>query len=127
MPAPETSHPPRRRRWRIEEVKELGATTDLITAAEILGVGRSTAYTLARAGEFPAPVIRAGARYIVPVPALLSLLRAEPESGTGQDSTAGGSRLDRSRGAYVHGRTAQPADYPDAGDRTGDSDKDGVE
>ncbi|MEV6660632.1 helix-turn-helix transcriptional regulator [Nocardia fluminea] len=40
-------------------------TTDLATAAAVLGIGRSTAYTLAAAGDFPCKVIRIGTRYRV--------------------------------------------------------------
>ncbi|WP_280422562.1 helix-turn-helix transcriptional regulator [Nocardia carnea] len=40
-------------------------TVDLHTAADVLGIGRSTAYKLASAGDFPAKVIRAGRRYRV--------------------------------------------------------------
>ena len=62
--------------WTIEAVRGLGTTTNIETAGSVLGIGRTKAYELARAGEFPVAVIRAGRRYLVPVPALLALLGA---------------------------------------------------
>jgi hypothetical protein len=95
-----------RKRWTLDQVRQLGATTDLVTAAAILGVGRSTAYALARAGGFPAPVIRVGVRYVVPVAALLKMLHAGPEPDPGP----AGDGLDPAGGSRVHGPTARPAD-----------------
>jgi hypothetical protein len=60
--------------WTIESVRTLGTTTDVETAAAILGIGRTKAYELAKAGEFPVKIIRVGRRYIVPIPALLTAL-----------------------------------------------------
>ena len=44
----------------LAEVTGLPAVTDLVTAGRALGIGRTRAYELARAGQFPCPVIRAG-------------------------------------------------------------------
>jgi hypothetical protein len=60
--------------WTPEAVRDLGMTTDVETAASILGIGRTKAYELAKADEFPVPLIRVGRRYVVPVPAILRLL-----------------------------------------------------
>jgi hypothetical protein len=60
--------------WTAEAVRALGLTTDIETAGAILGIGRSKAYALAKAGEFPVRVIRVGHGYIVPTAALLDLL-----------------------------------------------------
>lgn len=49
-------------------------TTGLAVAAAALGIGRSTAYTLAAAGEFPCKVIRVGTRYRVVTADLRRLL-----------------------------------------------------
>lgn len=49
-------------------------TTDLATAAAVLGIGRSTAYALAAAGDFPCKVIRVGTRYRVVAADLRRLL-----------------------------------------------------
>ena len=47
-----------------------------MTAARILGIGRTKAYELARRGVFPCPVIRVGDLYRVSTPDLLRLLSA---------------------------------------------------
>jgi hypothetical protein len=60
--------------WTAEAVLGLGLTTDIETAASILGISRTKAYALASSGEFPVRLIRAGRRYLVPVPVLLGLL-----------------------------------------------------
>jgi predicted DNA-binding transcriptional regulator AlpA len=72
---PRRVDPEERRLWTIEEIRALGATTDVVTAGEILGLSRNTAYTLARRGTFPIPVIKAGAKYRVPVTAILAALQ----------------------------------------------------
>ena len=64
----------RRRCWSMEEVGALGVTTDLVTAGEILGMGRTKAYELVRAGAFPVPVARYGRRYVVAVAPILRVL-----------------------------------------------------
>jgi len=66
--------------WTVDRIHALGATTDLRTAAAIFGLSRNTAYDLARRGEFPVAVLRVGARYRVPVPAILAVLGARPAS-----------------------------------------------
>lgn len=63
--------------WTVAAIRALGATTDVQTAGAILGVGRTKAYELAKAGEFPVRTIRVGRRYLVPIPALLALLGAD--------------------------------------------------
>lgn len=56
------------------EVAALPAVTDLVTAGRALGLGRTKAYELARAGQFPCPVIRAGRTWLVPTAGLHALL-----------------------------------------------------
>ena len=58
----------------LAELSALPAVTDLVTAGRALGLGRTKAYELARNGEFPCPVIRAGKTYLVPTAGLLALL-----------------------------------------------------
>jgi len=58
----------------LEEIADLPAVTDLVTAGRALGLGRTKAYDLARAGQFPCPVIRAGKAWLVPTAGLLALL-----------------------------------------------------
>lgn len=43
------------------EIAALPVMVDLLTAGRVLGIGRTTAYALVRAGEFPCPVVRVGA------------------------------------------------------------------
>ncbi|BBH65307.1 hypothetical protein ACTI_19920 [Actinoplanes sp. OR16] len=66
--------------WTADRIRALGAVTNLPTAAQIFGLGRSLAYDLARTDDFPAPVIRAGTRYRVPVAGILAVLGI-PSSG----------------------------------------------
>ncbi len=65
----------------LAEVSALPAVTDLVTAGRALGLGRTKAYQLARAGQFPCPIIRAGKTYLVPVAGLLDLLGLPCDSG----------------------------------------------
>ncbi|HET6481189.1 MAG TPA: AlpA family phage regulatory protein [Actinoplanes sp.] len=51
--------------------------TNLETAGQILGMGRSKAYEMARYDEFPVPVMRAGRKYTVSVTAILKYLGVE--------------------------------------------------
>lgn len=55
----------------LEEIRDR-ATLTVEEAAELLGVGRSSAYEAARRGDLPA--MRLGRRLVIPVPALLRLL-----------------------------------------------------
>lgn len=56
------------------EIAALPVMVDLLTAGRMLGIGRTTAYKLARDGEFPCPVVRVGGVYKVPTVGLLRLL-----------------------------------------------------
>jgi hypothetical protein len=60
----------RRRAWTPDDVRALGMTTDLETAAEIIGIGRTLAYELAKNQAFPVRLLRLGRRVVVPVPDL---------------------------------------------------------
>ena len=66
----------------VADLSALPTVLDLMTAARVLKIGRTTAYALARADEFPCPVIRVGGTYRVPTAGLLRLLRLleQPES-----------------------------------------------
>ena len=65
----------------LAEVAPLPAVTDLVTAGRALGLGRTKAYQLARAGTFPCRVIRAGNTYLVPTAGLLDMLGLLRPSG----------------------------------------------
>lgn len=56
------------------ELAALPATIDLLTAGAALGIGRSTAYVLARRGDFPVPVIKVGVQFRVPTASLRAVL-----------------------------------------------------
>jgi excisionase family DNA binding protein len=59
------------------EILTLPVVVDVTTAARALGLGRSTAYELARRGEFPCRVIRVGSSYRIPTADLLRVLGIE--------------------------------------------------
>src|SRR5438128_2634613 len=91
--------------WTVEAIRALGASTDVGTAASVLGISRSQAYRLVAAGTFPTPVIRAGSRVVVPVAGLLRLLLIDdPDPDTGRLDPLGDRRVDAT--------TTQPADSP---------------
>lgn len=48
-----------------EELLALPVTFDLPTAGRGFGISRSKSYALARAGDFPIPVLRVGKQYRV--------------------------------------------------------------
>lgn len=64
--------------WTVDGVRRLGVTTDIVTAGSVLGLSRNVSYQLAAVGLFPVKVLHLGARYRVPVAALLKLLEIEP-------------------------------------------------
>lgn len=60
-----------------EQLLDLPAVVDLPTAADILGVGHSSAYELVRSGQWPTPVLRLGRLIRVPSAPLLALVGVE--------------------------------------------------
>jgi hypothetical protein len=68
--ARESGHP----RDRNAPRRALPASIDLMTAARLLGVGRTCAYGLVRQGRWPTPVVRVGRCIRVPTQPLLALL-----------------------------------------------------
>ncbi|MER6007967.1 helix-turn-helix domain-containing protein [Nonomuraea angiospora] len=46
----------------------------VVEAGRMLGMGRTKAYRLARAGQFPCPILRIGGRYTVPLRGVHALL-----------------------------------------------------
>ncbi|MBL7486514.1 helix-turn-helix domain-containing protein [Frankia sp. AgB1.9] len=64
--------------WSAAEIRGLGVVVGLVTAGEILRIGRSKSYDLARRDEFPVPVMRIAGRYRVRTSDLMRLLGIEP-------------------------------------------------
>jgi hypothetical protein len=67
----------------VTELRNLPATVDLMTAARVLGLGRTKAYELAKRDQFPCRVIRIGDTYRVPAAGLLDLLGISVEAPAG--------------------------------------------
>lgn len=63
-----------RKTFTIHELYDLPAAVDLMTAARALHMGRTTAYKLARSGQFPCRLLRYGGTYRVATAELLELL-----------------------------------------------------
>jgi len=53
---------------------QLPPVIDLVTAASLLGIGRTSAYELVRTNRWPTPVIRVGKLIRVPSAPLLELV-----------------------------------------------------
>ena len=81
----------------LTEIAGLPAVTDLVTAGRALGLGRTKAYELARAGQFPCPLIRAGKTWLVPTAGLLALLGL-PVPGAGRPDSEHGDPSPRLAG-----------------------------
>jgi hypothetical protein len=65
----------------VAELRNLPATVDLMTAARVLGLGRTKAYELAKRDQFPCRVIRIGDTYRIPTAGLLDLLGIDGQAG----------------------------------------------
>jgi hypothetical protein len=61
------------------DVTNLPPTVDLLTAARILGIGRTAAYDLVRTQRWPTPVLHVGRKIRVPTAPLLALLGVPQE------------------------------------------------
>ena len=78
-PSTSTSTPPARQstsrpRSALDPAVPLPAVLDLVQAAALLGVGRTTAYRLVHDGQWPTPVLRLGRLIKIPTQPLLELL-----------------------------------------------------
>ena len=67
---PGTSRPPS----ALDPAVPLPAVLDLVQAAALLGVGRTTAYRLVHDDQWPTPVLRLGRLIKIPTQPLLELL-----------------------------------------------------
>jgi hypothetical protein len=66
------------------ELLALPSAVDLTTAGRALGIGRTKAFELARAGEFPVRVIRVGQKFRVSKAVILEALGVTPVASTGE-------------------------------------------
>jgi len=66
-------------RMSVAELLALPPAVDLPTAGRAWGLGRTKSHELARAGEFPCPVLRLGHTYRVTRADLLHSLGIEPD------------------------------------------------
>ncbi|HEX3957851.1 MAG TPA: hypothetical protein VHZ03_14630 [Trebonia sp.] len=73
------------------ELLAVPVSVPLAVAARPFGLGRNKAYELARAGEFPCPVIRVGERYRVNRAALYEALAFDPVEAAKRLAAAGSS------------------------------------
>ena len=64
------------------EVRALPAVVDVVTAAEVLGIGRTVAYELVRTDRFPTPVLRVGRQIKIPTAYLIELLGLSTDRAT---------------------------------------------
>ncbi|MEY9850268.1 hypothetical protein ABH940_007392 [Streptacidiphilus sp. BW17] len=71
---PVASAPSSGGRPTLADLGQLPPTLDLPTAARLLGIGRSTAYSLVRDDQFPCPTFKAGHQHRVATAVLLRLL-----------------------------------------------------
>jgi hypothetical protein len=65
-----------------DPLADLPPVIDLVSAAGLLGLGRTTAYKLVRTGEWPTPIIRIGRLIKVPTAPLRDLLTGSPPTGS---------------------------------------------
>ena len=69
------------------ELLALPAAVDVETAARAFGIGRTTAYALARTDQFPCRVLRAGKAYRVITEDMLRVLHITPDNSDGARSS----------------------------------------
>jgi hypothetical protein len=70
------------------ELLALPPSVDLATAGRAFGVGRTKAYELARAGQFPVKVVPVGLKFRVPKRAILDALGIDPAAAVSQPQPA---------------------------------------
>lgn len=73
--------------WTREAIEAIGATTNVETAASVLGVSPWLAYDLIRRGEWPTRALRLGRKIKIPTHDLVVLLYGAASAG-GPDAAA---------------------------------------
>lgn len=63
-----------------QELQDLPALLDVPEAGRVLGIGRSLAYELVRAGEWPTKVLRVGRLIKIPSAPLVRLIEANEDA-----------------------------------------------
>lgn len=76
-----------------EELLSLPATTDIETAARALGIGRTTAFQLARADDFPCEIEKVGGKYRVITADLHRVLGVAPVTPVEVESASMPARM----------------------------------
>lgn len=72
----------------LADLASLPPVLDIVAAGSLLGIGRTTAYQLARHGTFPVPVLHIGGGYKVPTAPLLALLGIDARTGAATRTAA---------------------------------------
>ena len=88
----------------LPEAGGLPAVLDVPSAGRLLGIGRTVAYRLAAAGEFPCRVLRVGRQWKVPTADLLAVLGLPAQSAPTVDGWPGGGHRWRADHHVVVGR-----------------------
>lgn len=70
-----------------EQILALPPAVPLVLAGQAFGIGRTKAYELAKAGEFPCKVLPLGPKFVVPKAGILAAL--DIEQADGNDEIAG--------------------------------------
>lgn len=81
------------------QVLELPVVVDVPTAGRAFGMGTTLAYELAKAGQFPCPVLRVGRLYRVPRAGLLQALGIPEAQHAAEACDGTDSRPDKPGGA----------------------------
>lgn len=70
------------------ELLALPPAVDLAVAGRAFGIGRTKAYELARAGQFPVKVVPVGPKFRVPKRAILDALGIDPVAAAAEPQPA---------------------------------------
>lgn len=103
----------RKRRLSEDELHALPTMVNIQTAADALDISRTTAYKLARLGEFPVPIHRYVSSFRVPKAPLLRYLGIETDEFDHTDDTP---RPTSNGQADVSHPVSRVLDFRDAGD-----------
>ena len=76
-----------------DELTALPAVVDVSTAAEALGLSRTSAYELIRTGAWPTPVFRLGRLIRIPTAPLLTLLGIEAAAAVREERPKAGQAV----------------------------------